>query len=36
LADPGYVDQVLKEGAERARSVASGVIRRARLASGFD
>ena len=36
LADPGYVDQVLEEGAERARSVASVVIRRARLAAGLD
>jgi tryptophanyl-tRNA synthetase len=35
LADPGYVDQVLKEGAERARSVASVVIRRARRAAGL-
>jgi tryptophanyl-tRNA synthetase len=36
LADIGYVDQVLKEGAERARAVASVVIRRARLAAGLD
>jgi tryptophanyl-tRNA synthetase len=36
LADPGYVDQVLKEGAERARSVASVVIRRARKAAGLE
>ena len=35
LADPGYVDQVLKEGAERARLVASAVIRRARKAAGL-
>jgi len=36
LEDPGYVDQVLKEGAERARSVASVVIRRARRAAGLE
>jgi len=36
LADPGYVEQVLREGAGRARAVASGVIRRARLAAGLD
>jgi tryptophanyl-tRNA synthetase len=36
LADPGYVDQVLKEGAERARSVASVVIKRARKAAGLE
>src|SRR5471032_1053767 len=35
LADPGYVDQVLKEGAEKARSVASAVIKRARKAAGL-
>ena len=35
LADTGYVDQVLKEGAERARSVASVVMRRARKAAGL-
>jgi tryptophanyl-tRNA synthetase len=35
LADPGYVDQVLREGAERARAVASDVIRRARKAAGL-
>jgi tryptophanyl-tRNA synthetase len=36
LADPGYVDQVLREGAERARSVAAVVIRRARKAAGLE
>jgi len=36
LADTGYVEQVLKEGAERARAVASGVIRRARRAAGLE
>jgi tryptophanyl-tRNA synthetase len=36
LADTGYVDQVLKDGAERARSVASVVIRRARKAAGLE
>jgi tryptophanyl-tRNA synthetase len=35
LADPGYVDQVLREGADRARSVATGVMRRARKACGL-
>jgi tryptophanyl-tRNA synthetase len=35
LADPGYVDQVLREGADRARSVASVVMRRARIAAGL-
>jgi len=36
LADPGYVDGVLREGAERARAVASVVIKRARRAAGLD
>ena len=36
LANPEYVDQVLREGAVRARSVASVVIRRARRAAGLD
>jgi tryptophanyl-tRNA synthetase len=36
LADTGYVDQVLKEGAERARMVASVVLRRARRAAGLE
>ena len=36
LADPGYVDQVLKDGAARAREVASVVIRRARRAAGLE
>ena len=36
LSDPGYVDQVLREGAERARLVASVVIKRARKAAGID
>jgi tryptophanyl-tRNA synthetase len=36
LANPGYVDQVLREGAARARSVASAVIGRARRAAGLD
>jgi tryptophanyl-tRNA synthetase len=35
LADPGYVDQVLKNGAERARAVSSVVIARARKAAGL-
>jgi tryptophanyl-tRNA synthetase len=36
MADPGYVDQVLAQGAERARTVASAVIARARKACGLD
>src|ERR1700678_1472359 len=36
LAHPGYVDQVLAQGAERARTVASAVIARARKACGLD
>jgi len=36
MSDPGYVDQVLKEGAARARSVAAVVIKRARRAAGLD
>ena len=35
-ADPGYVESVLKAGAERARAVACGVLKRARLACGLD
>jgi len=35
LADPGYVDRVLGEGAERARAVASVVMARARRAAGI-
>ncbi|HMD61084.1 MAG TPA: tryptophan--tRNA ligase [Opitutaceae bacterium] len=36
LADPGYVDQVLKDGAVRARAAASVVVRRARRAAGLE
>jgi tryptophanyl-tRNA synthetase len=36
LADTGYVEQVLRDGAERARSVASVVIKRARRAAGLE
>ncbi len=36
LANPDYVDQVLREGAERARDVARPVIRRARKAAGLE
>jgi tryptophanyl-tRNA synthetase len=36
LSDPGYVDRTLREGAERARAVASQVLRRARKACGLD
>ncbi len=35
-ADPGYVDSVLRDGAERARAVAGGVLGRARKACGLD
>jgi tryptophanyl-tRNA synthetase len=35
LANPDYVDGVLREGAERARAVASKVIARARKAAGI-
>lgn len=34
-ADPGYVDDVLAKGAERARAVAADVLQRARRASGL-
>jgi tryptophanyl-tRNA synthetase len=36
LLNPDYVDQVLRDGAARARSVASVVIRRARKAAGLE
>jgi tryptophanyl-tRNA synthetase len=36
LADPGYVDRVLSDGAGRARAVASVVISRARKAAGLE
>jgi tryptophanyl-tRNA synthetase len=36
LKDPGYVDGVLADGAGRARSVASVVIKRARKAAGLE
>ena len=35
LADPGYVDAVLKQGAERAREEASKVLQRVRQAVGL-
>lgn len=35
LSDPGYVDQVLKEGAEKAREEASRVLARVRSAVGL-
>lgn len=35
LADPGYIDEVLKRGAERANEVADGVMRRVRAAVGL-
>jgi tryptophanyl-tRNA synthetase len=36
LSNPDFVDKVLRDGAARARSVASVVIRRARRAAGLD
>jgi len=36
IADGGYVDRVLAEGADRARSVASAVLKRARKACGLE
>lgn len=35
LADPGYVDQVLKDGSERANVLASSVLKRVRAAVGL-
>lgn len=35
LADPGYVDQVLKDGAERANALAGSVLQRVRAAVGL-
>ncbi len=35
LADPGYIDQVLKQGAESARAVAEDVMARVRRAVGI-
>jgi tryptophanyl-tRNA synthetase len=35
-AQPDYVDQVLREGAVRARAVATAVLQRARTACGID
>ena len=35
LADPGYVDEVLRKGAERARETASHVLQRIRKATGL-
>ncbi len=35
LADPGYVDRVLRRGAERAREVAAGTMERVRGAVGL-
>lgn len=36
LQDQAYIDQVLREGAEKARAKASAVLKRARLACGID
>jgi tryptophanyl-tRNA synthetase len=36
LARPGYVDEVLRQGAERAREVAGGTMARVRRAVGLD
>lgn len=35
-ANPGYVEEVLREGAARARAVASAVLKRARKACGLE
>jgi tryptophanyl-tRNA synthetase len=35
-ADAGYAERTLRQGAERARAVATGVLKRARKASGLD
>lgn len=35
-ADPAYVDDVLRDGAQRARVTASGVLKRARKACGLE
>ena len=35
-ADPDFVGQVLRDGADRARSVASAVVKRARKAAGLE
>jgi tryptophanyl-tRNA synthetase len=35
-ANPNYVESVLRDGAERAHKVASGVLKRARAASGLE
>ena len=34
-ADPGAIEEILAKGAARARAVASGVLKRARAASGL-
>jgi tryptophanyl-tRNA synthetase len=36
VANPDYVEKVLSEGAERARAVASVVVKRARKAAGLE
>jgi tryptophanyl-tRNA synthetase len=36
VANPGHVDRVLRDGAERARSVADKVLQRARQACGLE
>ena len=35
LDDPGYVDQVLREGAERAEAIAAGTLQRVHEAVGL-
>jgi tryptophanyl-tRNA synthetase len=35
LADPGYIDRVLRNGAERARAIAEPVLREAQEISGL-
>lgn len=36
MADPTYVDEVLRRGAERARAIGTAVVDRARRAAGLD
>jgi tryptophanyl-tRNA synthetase len=35
LVDPGYIDEVLRKGAERARETAAKVLSRIRKATGL-
>jgi len=35
IADPGYTDRILRQGAERARAIADPVLREAQEISGL-